>query len=253
MRVLFITPYYYPNLKGGSERSLQILAEGLAKKGLDVSVMSFDGFKKKIFFEFINGVRVIRIKKPSWRPLTLALNISLLRNNFIIKKEKPDIIHIYNTWQIPAGYFLKRYAKVIATLNNYYPLIATSYTKDNLVERGELSFFKILKGIFKTFNGNLITRFLMALFYSIYTKIIEYPSKNLDAYIAYADAVKRIYVLGGFDKDKIKVIPNPSENEYGKLIDRPIKRMKKVVLYVCLLYTSPSPRDLSTSRMPSSA
>ena len=28
---------------------------------------------------------------------------------------------------------------------------------------------------------------------------------------------------------------------------------KKVVLYTCLLYTSPSPRDLSTSRMPSSA
>ena len=26
-----------------------------------------------------------------------------------------------------------------------------------------------------------------------------------------------------------------------------------ICLYVCLLYTSPSPRDLSTSRMPSSA
>ena len=28
---------------------------------------------------------------------------------------------------------------------------------------------------------------------------------------------------------------------------------KKVMLIACLLYTSPSPRDLSTSRMPSSA
>ena len=27
----------------------------------------------------------------------------------------------------------------------------------------------------------------------------------------------------------------------------------KILIYVCLLYTSPSPRDLSTSRMPSSA
>ena len=27
----------------------------------------------------------------------------------------------------------------------------------------------------------------------------------------------------------------------------------KTLFYVCLLYTSPSPRDLSTSRMPSSA
>ena len=32
------------------------------------------------------------------------------------------------------------------------------------------------------------------------------------------------------------------------------KRFKRVVMdYICLLYTSPSPRDLSTSRMPSSA
>ena len=40
----------------------------------------------------------------------------------------------------------------------------------------------------------------------------------------------------------------------GKLIKRPflIYELKKVILG-CLLYTSPSPRDLSTSRMPSSA
>ena len=32
-----------------------------------------------------------------------------------------------------------------------------------------------------------------------------------------------------------------------------LRRKKKQYLIVCLLYTSPSPRDLSTSRMPSSA
>ena len=31
------------------------------------------------------------------------------------------------------------------------------------------------------------------------------------------------------------------------------KSAKKGSIYICLLYTSPSPRDLSTSRMPSSA
>ena len=38
-------------------------------------------------------------------------------------------------------------------------------------------------------------------------------------------------------------------NEQGK----PIKGSKIGILGICLLYTSPSPRDLSTSRMPSSA
>ena len=32
-----------------------------------------------------------------------------------------------------------------------------------------------------------------------------------------------------------------------------VKEVKEQEVYICLLYTSPSPRDLSTSRMPSSA
>ena len=37
--------------------------------------------------------------------------------------------------------------------------------------------------------------------------------------------------------------PTPDESDYDNVEQ----------LYICLLYTSPSPRDLSTSRMPSSA
>ena len=33
----------------------------------------------------------------------------------------------------------------------------------------------------------------------------------------------------------------------------PTEQRKKIIFWGCLLYTSPSPRDLSTSRMPSSA
>ena len=41
-----------------------------------------------------------------------------------------------------------------------------------------------------------------------------------------------------------------------KMAVKPIKNGENVIKYgfpICLLYTSPSPRDLSTSRMPSSA
>ena len=38
-------------------------------------------------------------------------------------------------------------------------------------------------------------------------------------------------------------------NGEGVIIDP----LREVQPYICLLYTSPSPRDLSTSRMPSSA
>ena len=36
-------------------------------------------------------------------------------------------------------------------------------------------------------------------------------------------------------------------------VDKRIQELKTVQYWLCLLYTSPSPRDLSTSRMPSSA
>ena len=39
----------------------------------------------------------------------------------------------------------------------------------------------------------------------------------------------------------------------GKLIEKPVLREMQRKILICLLYTSPSPRDLSTSRMPSSA
>ena len=42
--------------------------------------------------------------------------------------------------------------------------------------------------------------------------------------------------------------------DYGKWTEEQIwDLMRKRIEWICLLYTSPSPRDLSTSRMPSSA
>ena len=68
----------------------------------------------------------------------------------------------------------------------------------------------------------------------------------------------RTYEVAG---NLIKQVAEVTE-KLGELQEK-MKRLKEVpsnapknvtnALYVCLLYTSPSPRDLSTSRMPSSA
>ena len=43
----------------------------------------------------------------------------------------------------------------------------------------------------------------------------------------------------------------PQSREFNQVF--PVLLQRLVFVWVCLLYTSPSPRDLSTSRMPSSA
>ena len=50
-------------------------------------------------------------------------------------------------------------------------------------------------------------------------------------------------------KEKITLYTEPDLSQY----DEGMAVLKSEIDMICLLYTSPSPRDLSTSRMPSSA
>ena len=58
-------------------------------------------------------------------------------------------------------------------------------------------------------------------------------------------------------KDQFKELPNNIEAEQAVigsiLVSNDIFDEINTIISSCLLYTSPSPRDLSTSRMPSSA
>ena len=52
---------------------------------------------------------------------------------------------------------------------------------------------------------------------------------------------------------RYKAFKEELDNEFKKEVEVPTDFASKVMSSFCLLYTSPSPRDLSTSRMPSSA
>ena len=55
--------------------------------------------------------------------------------------------------------------------------------------------------------------------------------------------------------NRAKVALEPFERGYGHTLGNAIRRvlLSSMVGYACLLYTSPSPRDVEESRMPSSA
>ena len=59
---------------------------------------------------------------------------------------------------------------------------------------------------------------------------------------------KKVEKIMCFVSKQMVPVTDTIEVEYAKN-----KKVRVLPKYVCLLYTSPSPRDLSTSRMPSSA
>jgi len=144
MKVLMFNSLYYPNIVGGAERSVQILAEGLLKKKIvPVIVTTSD----RNFIDYVNGVKVyyIRIpnlywmkfskeqprwKKPFWHLIDMCnpfLNNRTMMTIFL--EEKPDIIHTNNlsgfsviVWKLAKNLRLP----VVHTIRDYYLLCPSS-------------------------------------------------------------------------------------------------------------------------------
>ena len=55
------------------------------------------------------------------------------------------------------------------------------------------------------------------------------------------------------DSETLKTQPTGDEGQFRRKANRVVDRPLKKTIPGCLLYTSPSPRDISGSRMPSSA
>lgn len=110
MKILFFNTLYYPNIVGGAEKSVQLLAERLVKKGLEVVVVST---AKEDRIDYVNGVKVYYLKHRNlyWaidskkkKSYQKAIWHSLDNYNFFMKEEieriidneKPDVIHTNN-------------------------------------------------------------------------------------------------------------------------------------------------------------
>ena len=80
-------------------------------------------------------------------------------------------------------------------------------------------------------------------------KVVELP--NVQSYPDFLTGVKDLHNR----KEKGEISQDSHDKLYSDLINRFMKKesFETPWFLSCLLYTSPSPRDLSTSRMPSSA
>lgn len=60
MRILIVNTFYYPNMQGGAEQSVKLLAEGLVKKGHEVGIYCVDSKNGNCEPEEHNGVKIYR-------------------------------------------------------------------------------------------------------------------------------------------------------------------------------------------------
>lgn len=74
MKVLIINTFYYPHEIGGAEKSVRILAEGLVKKDIDVTVLCLSD-QGKLENNIINGVNIYRVPvKNIYNPAVSSAN-----------------------------------------------------------------------------------------------------------------------------------------------------------------------------------
>ncbi|WP_029522918.1 glycosyltransferase family 4 protein [Persephonella sp. KM09-Lau-8] len=142
MKILLFNTLYYPNLIGGAEKSVQLLAEGLLKEGEEPIVVTTSS---RDYIDYVNGVKVYyvktnnlywaynagkesKLKKPIWH-LIDSYNFLNKKIAYIIEKERPDIIHTNNLagFSVIVWKFAKdKNIKIIHTLRDYYLLCPKS-------------------------------------------------------------------------------------------------------------------------------
>ena len=229
MKVLIVNTYYFPNMIGGAEHSVKLLAENLKKCGYDIAIYCVDSIEpleKKI----INGIKVYRgragrfdidVRKGNKKSkiLTITNKVVEMRNyaikkdiNYIFEDFKPDIIHTNNIygvspliWKIAA----KNGVKVIHTLRDYWlisPDIDLPSKKDNII-------LKVYQKYFRDTNK--------------YVDVVTAPSKF---------TLNKFINQGYFKNSISKNIVNAIEIDYKGLIEILEQRKEKIDKVVTFIF-----------------
>ena len=218
MRILFVNTYYYPNMFGGAEHSVKLLAEGLSSHH-ECAVFTVDAATDGLTVEKINGVVVYRsgssrfnykarFSKTETKIVKLKNRFADLYNpgalkhfNQVLDQFRPDVVHSNGIRGI--GPHILREAKknnikVVHTLRDYFVI-------DPTMKMNRLSLFWWWKTYFSH--------------YSKYIDCLTAPSNyTLD---------KVLNAGFGCSVKNKKAIPNATdvdERELGALIDSKIRK-----------------------------
>lgn len=137
MRVLIVNTFYYPNMQGGAEQSVKLLAENLLNNGHEVAIYCADAKYGKNTVENIYGVTVYRctagrfnlykysynkanvgpIEKITQKMYSYYNRDAVADFNEVCDKFKPDIIHTNTLYGISRSVWKAAYKRNIAVVH----------------------------------------------------------------------------------------------------------------------------------------
>ena len=151
MKILYLSNLYYPQAVGGAEKIAQWLAEAMAARGHEVSVLTLCE-RRNARTEWVNGVKVryvpirnVYLYQPAkTRPTALRIlwhlvdvfNLRAGRQiGRVIDEEAPDLVHTHNLTGFSAAVWPQarlRRLPCVHTIHDYYLLCC----KSTLLRRG---------------------------------------------------------------------------------------------------------------------
>lgn len=142
-KIMIFNSFYYPNIIGGAEKSVQMIAEGLASQGHDITVVCTSDVDRK---DVLNGVKIYYVRVPNlywgyysgkqkiykklfWHIIDSCNFFARRKISDIIRKEKPQVIHTNNLSGFsPYVYAIAKKQKVpvVHTIRDYYFICSKS-------------------------------------------------------------------------------------------------------------------------------
>lgn len=216
MRIMIINTYYYPEIVGGAEYSVKMLAEKLVQEGHTVRVLCTG---KEYCKEVIDGVEVVRIKDGIIVKTADASNANVfiklyrwfqelwcISNKDILQKElndfEPEVIHsngLYDISPIIWKLAKNRGIRVVHTLRDYFLMCP-----------------RVSLTCSRTSSTCQKPTFLCKLYRSINRRNTKY----VDAVTAPSSVVLNTLKADGYFKKSFgKVVPNATEYDRKSVFD----------------------------------
>ncbi len=137
MKVLIVNTFYYPNMQGGAEQSVKLLAENLVKKGHTVAVFTIDSKDSKDHVEEHNGVKIFRntagdfnlwrfsydkksvgtLEKATQKLICYCNKGVLKRFDEVCDEFEPQVVHTNTTYGISAMVWKHAFKKKIPVVH----------------------------------------------------------------------------------------------------------------------------------------